>query len=103
MFASLGNTLGAIVNWAIGRSIASSVMRMEKIKASPRYHSITSWYQKFGRWTLLLSWVPIIGDPITVMAGIFKEPLKSFVFIVALAKTTRYVVIALFAEKFAFG
>jgi membrane protein YqaA with SNARE-associated domain len=103
LFASLGNTLGAIVNWVIGRSIESSVIRIEKIKVSPRYQSVARWYQKFGRWTLLLSWVPIIGDPITVMAGIFKEPLKSFVLIVALAKTTRYVVIALFAEKFAFG
>ena len=86
LFASLGNTLGAIVNWIVGRSITSSVMRMGKMRASPRYQSITRWYQKFGRWTLLLSWVPIIGDPITVMAGIFKEPLRTFVFIVALCR-----------------
>ena len=103
LLASLGNTLGAIVNWVIGRGIGNSVMRMEKIQASPRYQSITGWYQAYGRWTLLLSWVPIIGDPITVIAGVLKEPLKSFVLIVALAKTTRYVAIAFFAEKFAFG
>ena len=103
LFASLGNTLGAIVNWVIGRSIESSVMRMERITGSLRYRSITRWYHKFGRWTLLLSWMPIIGDLITLVAGIFREPLKSFVLIVALAKTTRYVVIALLAKKFAFG
>ncbi|MFZ9134558.1 MAG: YqaA family protein [Candidatus Puniceispirillaceae bacterium] len=100
LIASLGNTLGAMVNWIVGRE---SVMRLEKIHASPRYQAITRWYQKYGRWTLLLSWVPIIGDPITVVAGVLREPFKSFILIVALAKTSRYVVIALFAEKFASG
>jgi len=103
LIASLGNTLGAMVNWIVGRGIGKSVMRLEKIQASPRYQAITRWYRKYGRWTLLLSWVPIIGDPITVVAGVLREPFKSFILIVALAKTSRYVVIALFAEKFASG
>jgi len=103
LIASTGNTLGAVVNWAIGRGIGKSVMRLAKIQASPRYQGITRWYQKYGRWTLLLSWVPIIGDPITVTAGVLREPLRSFILIVALAKTSRYIVIALFAEKFASG
>jgi len=103
LIASLGNTLGAMINWIVGRGIGKSVMRLEKIQASPRYQAITRWYQKYGRWTLLLSWVPIIGDPITVVAGVLREPFRSFILIVALAKTSRYVVIALFAEKFTSG
>ena len=60
-------------------------------------------YKKYGKWTLLLSWAPFIGDPITIIAGILKVPLKTFLLIVAVAKTSRYVIIAAFAEKFILG
>src|SRR5690554_2756192 len=50
-------------------------------------------YQKYGRWSLLLSWVPIIGDPLTVVAGVMREPLWSFVLIVTFAKFSRYLVL----------
>lgn len=103
MVASLGNTTGSIINWFIGKGIAKSVMRFERVQASPSYWTIMSWYKKYGQWTLLLSWLPLIGDPITVIAGIFKVPFKIFVLIVALAKTSRYILIAIFAQKFALG
>ena len=102
VFASLGNTLGAVVNWLIGCGLAKSVTKLEKIQVSPSYQKISGWYQKFGQWTLLLSWLPIIGDPITVIAGIFKIPFKNFLLFVALAKTSRYLVIASLAENFSF-
>ena len=102
VFASLGNTLGAVVNWLIGCWLAKSVVKLEKIWASPSYQKILRWYQKFGQWTLLLSWLPIIGDPITVIAGIFKIPFKKFLLLVAFAKTSRYLVIAFLAENFSF-
>ena len=101
--ASLGNTTGAIINWCIGKGISKSMIRIEKVKASPRYKIIAGWYERYGQWTLLFSWAPFIGDPITVIAGIFKVPLKTFLLIVALAKTSRYVLIATFAEKFVLG
>ena len=101
--ASLGNTAGATINWLLGRGIAGSVARLEKIQASKRYVTLIDWYSKYGRWTLLLSWAPFIGDPITVIAGIFKVSLKTFLLIVALAKTSRYILVALFAEKFVLG
>ncbi len=101
--ASLGNTTGATINWAIGRGITRSVVRLEKIRTSNCYWTIINWYKKYGQWTLMLSWAPFIGDPITVIAGIFKVPLKTFLLIVALAKTSRYVIIATFAEKFVLG
>ena len=101
--ASLGNTTGATINWFIGRGVARSVVRSKKMRASTRYWTIANWYKKYGQWTLLLSWVPFIGDPITVIAGIFKVPLKTFLLVVALAKTSRYLIIATFAEKFVLG
>jgi len=103
IIASLGNTTGAIINWFIGQGIAKSVMRLEKVQASPRYRTTAGWYAKCGQWTLLLSWAPFIGDPITVIAGIFNVPIKTFFLIVALAKTSRYILIVIFAEKFALG
>ena len=98
--ASLGNTTGAVINWFIGRGVARSIVRSKKMRTSTRYRTIINWYKKYGPWTLLLSWAPFIGDPITVIAGIFKVPLKTFLLIVALAKTSRYLIIATFAEKF---
>ena len=52
-------------------------------------------YRKYGRFSLLLSWVPFIGDPITVVAGVLREPLWSFVSLVTIAKCARYVAIAM--------
>ena len=51
----------------------------------------------------MLSWAPFIGDPITVIAGIFKVPLKTFLVLVALAKTSRYILIVIFVQKFTLG
>ena len=101
--ASLGNTAGATINWFIGREVARSVVTYKKMRPLTRYWTIINWYKKYGQWTLLLSWAPFIGDPITVIAGIFKVPLKIFLLIVALAKTSRYILIAIFAKKFALG
>ena len=50
-------------------------------------------YHRFGRWSLLLSWVPIIGDPLTLVAGVMRAPLWSFLLIVSLAKTGRYLMV----------
>ena len=102
VFASLGNTLGAVVNWMIGCKLTKFVTKLKKIQVSSSHQRVEGWYQKFGQWTLLLSWLPIIGDPITVIAGIFKIPFRKFLLFVALAKTSRYLVIAFLVEKFSF-
>lgn len=93
--ASIGNTLGAAVNWALGRWIEK--FRNHKwFPAGPEQMDRTvGWYRLYGRWSLLLSWMPIIGDPLTLAAGILREPLWSFLTLVAVAKTARYVVVAM--------
>ena len=53
-----------------------------------------SWYHRWGRWSLLLSWAPVIGDPLTVVAGFLREPLWFFIPVVIVAKAGRYLAVA---------
>jgi membrane protein YqaA with SNARE-associated domain len=93
--ASVGNTLGAVVNWGLGRGIDKYHDR-KWFPVSPRQlEKATRWYHKYGRWSLLLSWVPIIGDPLTLAAGVLREPLTTFLALVVVAKTARYIVVAM--------
>lgn len=92
--ATIGNILGSVVNWMIGRGIERFRTRRWFPVDPARLDRATDWYQRYGRWSLLLSWLPVIGDPLTVVAGILREPLWSFVAIVALAKLSRYLVVA---------
>ena len=94
--ASLGNVLGSLVNWYLGRGI-NRFTRKSWFPANVKLSRATSWYSRYGRWSLLLSWVPIIGDPLTVVAGIMREPLLRFLLIVGIAKTSRYIVVAMLA------
>ena len=92
--ASLANTLGAVVNWAIGRGV-DKLHDKKWFPATPRQlEKATTWYHKYGRWSLLMSWAPFIGDPLTLAAGVLREPFLSFLVIVAIAKTVRYLVVA---------
>ena len=94
--ASLGNVLGSVVNWYLGCGI-NRFTDKRWFPANAKLSQATSWYSRYGRWSLLLSWVPVIGDPLTVVAGIMREPLLRFLLIVGLAKTSRYIVVALLA------
>jgi membrane protein YqaA with SNARE-associated domain len=92
--ASVGNVVGSTINWALGRSI-EKLRERRWFPIKPRaLERAENWYRRFGRWTLLLSWTPVIGDPLTMIAGVLREPLWSFLLIVAIAKTARYAVIA---------
>lgn len=92
--ASTGNILGSIVNWLLGRGID----RLHDKKWFPLKPAMREkaqkWYARYGRWSLLLSWVPIIGDPLTIAAGIMREDFYVFVLLVGVVKTGRYLVLA---------
>jgi membrane protein YqaA with SNARE-associated domain len=92
--ASIGNTLGAVVNWSLGRGVERFRDRRWFPLSPAALDRACGWYRKWGRWSLLLSWAPIGGDALTVAAGVLREPFWSFVTLVALAKTGRYVVLA---------
>jgi len=89
--ATLGNVLGATFNWWLGR-LTENLRATKWFPVNEKQlHKAERFYGRYGRYSLLLSWVPIIGDPITVVAGILREPLLSFVLLVTVAKCARYV------------
>jgi membrane protein YqaA with SNARE-associated domain len=92
--ASVGNILGSVVNWGLGRGVEHFRHR-PWFPASPAALARAEiWYRKYGRWTLLLAWVPIIGDPLTVVAGILRERFWVFLLLVSISKIGRYLVLA---------
>lgn len=90
--ATLGNTLGAVVNYALGIKgenflLKKGYVSLKRISQTKRYFS------KYGGWTLLFSWLPLIGDPLTFIAGILRYEFKYFVAIVLIAKGLRYALV----------
>ncbi|PSJ61118.1 YqaA family protein [Kumtagia ephedrae] len=94
LVASIGNVLGSVVNWVLGRGIERFRGRRWFPASDAALERATRWYSRYGRWSLLLSWLPIGGDALTVVPGVLREPLWSFVTIVAIAKTGRYLALA---------
>ena len=89
--ATLGNVLGATFNWCLGRLTENLRAKKWFPVNEKQLQKAERFYGRYGRYSLLLSWVPIIGDPITIVAGILREPLLSFVLPVTIAKCARYV------------
>ena len=92
--ATLGNTLGSLVNWLLGRWAHRLGQRRWFPLKGDALRKAEAWYHRYGRWSLLLSWAPVIGDPLTLAAGLLREPLLPFLLLVLLAKLGRYLVIA---------
>ena len=91
--ASVGNTLGSVVNWWIGRGL--SKQEMFPVKHSYAFAWVRRRYASWGRWTLLLAWLPVVGDPLTLMAGAMGERLDVFLALVGVSKTCRFAALAL--------
>lgn len=89
--ASIGNVLGSVVNWWLGRGIEHFRHKRWFPVKEKALNKAQDWYRRYGHWSLLLSWVPIIGDPITMAAGVMREKFFSFLLIVSIAKVGRYV------------
>ncbi len=95
LVASVGNTLGSCLNWLLGRWIEHYRDRRWFPVKPDKLTKAEGWYRRWGKWSLLMSWAPIIGDPLTVIAGVLREDFWVFLALVAIAKTGRYVVLAL--------
>ncbi|MCF8979385.1 MULTISPECIES: YqaA family protein [Pseudomonas syringae group] len=92
--ATAGNVLGSILNWLLGRSIIRLRHKRWFPASEAQLEKAQRFYLKYGYWSLLLSWVPLIGDPLTLIAGVLREPLWRFVLIVTVAKGVRYLLVA---------
>jgi membrane protein YqaA with SNARE-associated domain len=93
--ATLGNTLGAVVNWALGLGIERFQGRRWFPATPSQLEKAKYYYTRYGRWCLFFSWIPIVGDAFTVLAGVLKERLWIFVMIVGAGKLARYVAVVL--------
>mgnify|MGYP006335702005 FL=1 len=94
IIATIGNSLGSIFNYFLGLKGEEYLIR-KKLLSEKMILKLKNYFDKYGFYCLLFSWLPIIGDPLTFVAGILKYDLKKFVIIITLAKFLRYLFIAL--------
>jgi membrane protein YqaA with SNARE-associated domain len=91
--ATVGNVLGSVVNWYLGRFLLRYRERRWFPSSERQLARAQGWYRRYGRWSLLGSWLPVVGDPLTIVAGIMREPLVPFLVLVTIAKGTRYLLL----------
>lgn len=92
--ATTGNVLGSVVNYALG--FGGSVLLLKKVLriSSEDLRRAEERFKKYGIFSLFFAWVPIVGDPLTIAAGVLKINFTIFLSLVTLGKLLRYIVIA---------
>ena len=90
LVATIGNVLGSCVNWWLGLKIEHFKDKKWFPVSEQRLVQAQQIYHKYGFYSLLLSWTPVVGDPITLIAGLMKENFWRFLLIVTIAKGGRY-------------
>ena len=93
IFASLGNVLGSVVNWALGFYSRNLATRKWFPFKETQIERSSKWFNKFGKWSLLFAWLPVIGDPLTLVAGLLRVKFLEFLILVMIGKISRYLVI----------
>ena len=88
--ATAGNTLGAVVNWVLGRYLLHFRDRRWFYFSGAQIERAQRWFQRYGFWSLLLAWMPIGGDALTLIAGIMKVRMWLFLLLVGTGKGLRY-------------
>ena len=96
--ASLGNVLGACINWGLGRFCLHWRDRRWFPVSGDQLDRAGKWFSRYGVWSLLLAWVPVIGDPLTFVAGIMRVDFRLFLGLVAIGKAGRYAVLVAAAQ-----
>ncbi|GIR65433.1 MAG: membrane protein [Pelagibacteraceae bacterium] len=93
IIASSGNILGSIFNWYLGKKITIFQDRKWFPVSQEQLNKSQKYFQKYGLWSLLLAWVPVIGDPLTLLAGVLKVRFSIFFILVSISKISRYIFI----------
>ena len=92
--ATLGNTLGSVVNWCLGLFILHFRDRRWFYFSERQIDKAQAWFNRYGFWTLLFAWLPLGGDALTLIAGIMRVRLWIFLLLVGIGKGLRYLAVA---------
>ena len=93
ILASFGNVLGSVVNWALGSYSRNLTTKKWFPFKETQIERSSKWFRKFGKWSLLFAWVPVVGDPLTLVAGILRVKFIDFIILVAIGKVSRYLIV----------
>lgn len=88
--ASIANTLGSLLNWYLGKALLHFQGRRWFPVGPSQLHRAERWFGRYGIWSLLLVWLPVVGDPLCVVAGVLRIPVWRFILLVFLGKAARY-------------
>jgi len=91
--ASFGNVLGSIINWILGFYSRNLAIKKWVPFKGKQIENSSRWFNKFGKWSLLFAWVPIIGDTLTLVAGLLRVKFIEFLILVTIGKVSRYFLI----------
>ena len=100
LVATAGNSLGAVVNWILGRFLTRFETRRWFPFKPGSLHRSQAWFQKYGVWSLLFAWLPIVGDALTFVAGVMRVRFALFFVLTAVGKGARYAVVYLIYSGF---
>lgn len=89
--ATLGNSLGSCINYALGFWASDYINN--KYRATKSWQQAKTLYNRYGIWSLLFAWLPIIGDPLTLLAGLAQTHFRLFVLLVVIGKGARYAIL----------
>ena len=95
LVVSVGNVLGSLFNWICGFYINFFIKKSWFPINNKIIDRGNKLFIKYGKWSLLISWFPLIGDPITFAAGTLRYPIIPFLFLVSIGKVGRYLIIYL--------
>ena len=99
-WASVGNTLGSAVNWALGRYLLHFQDRRWFPFKADSLGAAQRWFNRWGVWSLLFAWLPVGGDALTFIAGMMRVPFWLFFILTAIGKTARYAILLGLLELF---
>lgn len=99
IIATTGNVLGSLVNYALGYWGSLAIVKKWLKMSEQEFVRAEQRFVKYGMVSLLFAWVPVIGDPLTVIAGILRIRLMWFVVLVAAGKLARYVVVSYLVQR----
>ena len=91
--ATAGNVLGSLITYGMGR-FGRKAIRTRSEKTDRHIARAESWFKRFGRPSLLLAWLPVVGDPLCLVAGVLRVSVPVFLLLVTVGKLARYAALA---------